>query len=54
MKIIQCAESCVYQEDGYCCLEEISVVNTVNSICPHYIEKSSDKGNGFSQSSHSD
>ena len=50
MAVIQCAESCLYQQDGYCGLEKCSFVSDLNSNCPYFIPLS-DKRNSLSQTS---
>lgn len=50
--IIQCAEKCAYQKDGYCFLESAQKVNSINSICPYF--KSPDNRNGFLKTSDGD
>ena len=52
MGIIQCAEYCKFQKDGYCSLEKYSTVNTENSNCPYFI--SLDNRDGLSQTSDAD
>ncbi len=42
MGLIQCAENCKFQRDGYCFLEKCGTVASVDSVCPHYIPKSLD------------
>ena len=54
MGIIQCAENCRYQRDGYCGLEGISVVNSVTGGCPYYIGNLLYNGNGLSETSDTD
>lgn len=39
MGIIQCAEKCAYQKDGYCTLDGISVVNSLEGDCPYLLPK---------------
>ncbi len=51
MGIIQCAENCKYQRDGYCCLEKLAQVNSVSGGCPYFTEKSPDKGNCLGKTS---
>lgn len=52
MGIIQCAENCKYQQDGYCCLDKLAQVNSVSGGCPYFTEKSLDKGNSLGKSSY--
>lgn len=40
MGVIQCAENCKYQKDGYCTLEKPIAVNSVSGGCPYYIKNS--------------
>ena len=47
MGIIQCAEECKYQIDGYCYLENCSTVASVEGDCPHFEPKSFDNANGL-------
>jgi hypothetical protein len=47
VKIIQCAENCRFQSDGYCSLENCSTVNTTEHSCPYYIAKSPQGSNGL-------
>lgn len=54
MNLIQCASNCIFQKDGYCELESISFVNSVNKSCPHFKEKSADNTNGFFKISNTD
>lgn len=39
MSIIPCTNDCKHQTDGYCCLNIISTVKSVDKNCPHYIKK---------------
>lgn len=52
--IIQCAEDCEYQYDGYCTLETYTTVNSVNKVCPYLLKKSADNGNGINKAFRSD
>ncbi|MBO5019228.1 MAG: hypothetical protein J6D52_01050 [Clostridia bacterium] len=54
MGIIQCAENCRYQRDGYCDLDGISVVNSLSGGCPYYIENLLYNGNSLSKTSDTD
>lgn len=47
MKIIQCAENCRYQNDGYCSLENCGSVNTTEHPCPYYIQKPLNSSDGL-------
>lgn len=51
MGLIQCAEDCKYQLDGYCNLEICSNINSVENICPYYISRLTNNGKSLSQSS---
>ncbi len=46
MGLIQCAEDCVYQLDGYCGLDTVSGVNSIDKRCPHFLSRSADAANG--------
>ena len=35
MGIIQCAENCKYQCDGYCTLNKCTAVNSLSGVCPY-------------------
>ncbi len=37
MGIIQCAEQCKFQKDGYCSLDKCSTVSSVDCDCPYFI-----------------
>lgn len=54
MGIIQCAEDCKYQNDGYCSLDKCSNINSLNNSCPYFIKRSLDKGNSLSEISNTD
>lgn len=56
MNLIQCASNCVYQKDGYCGLETVSPVNSINTECPHFKEnkKSLNKRKCFANTSNAD
>lgn len=54
MGIIECAENCKFQKDGYCSLETLSKVNSSSGGCPHYISASFDKVGGLLQTADSD
>ncbi len=49
MGIIQCAEDCKYQFDGYCQLEICSNVNSLDNICPHYVSRLTNNGESLRQ-----
>ncbi len=54
MGVIQCAENCKYQRDGYCTLDKPSAVNSVSGGCPYYIKKSFDEGDCLGKLPYSD
>lgn len=54
MGLIQCAEKCKYQKEGYCNLDKPSTVSLNNSVCPYYEPNSFDDGNGFLKTSDAD
>lgn len=54
MGIIECAEKCLYQKEGYCCLETLCTVNTCKGGCPHFLPISLNDGNGLTETSHTD
>ena len=54
MGIIECAETCKFQKDGYCQLETLSKVNTSSGGCPHYISVSLNEGNSLSKTADTD
>lgn len=47
MGLIQCAEKCKFQKDGYCFLEKCGTVASTESECPHFIPKSLDNREGL-------
>lgn len=47
MGIIQCAQDCKYQKDGYCYLDKCSVVASLDTDCPHFVQKSFDNTEGL-------
>ena len=49
MGIIQCAENCKYQSDGYCTLDKCSNVNSTENDCPYFVNRSLNVGNGIRQ-----
>ncbi len=49
MSLIQCAENCKYQVDGYCNLEICSNINSPDKDCPYFLSASLDKGESLSQ-----
>ncbi len=54
MGIIQCAENCKYQADGYCRLDKCTTVNSVTKSCPYFIKSSADKSDCFTEFSDAD
>lgn len=52
--IIQCAEKCKYQNDGYCLLNKCIAVNSVSGACPYFTEKSFDKSDCLGKPAYSD
>ena len=52
--IIQCADECVFQVDGYCNLEKCSVPNLIKNDCPYFIPKSFYKFDSLRQTSDTD
>lgn len=54
MGIIQCAEECKYQLDGYCSLEKPTTVNSLDGGCPYKIEKLFNNSKRFAETSHTD
>ncbi len=53
MGIIECAQNCKYQKDGYCLLETFGKVNTSDGGCPHFLPLL-DNGNCLTETSYSD
>lgn len=49
MGLIQCADDCKYQIDGYCQLEICSNVNSLENSCPYYISNSPNNTNRLGQ-----
>ena len=54
MNLIQCAFDCKYQKDGYCSLETVGPVNSINNSCPHYAPNSTDKIKHFADTLNTD
>ncbi len=54
MGLIQCAENCKYQQDGYCNLETCSNINSLENDCPHYIPSSLDNSKRLSEGTNPD
>ena len=51
MSLIQCDELCDFQEEGYCCLEIPTTVNSQNKNCPYFKKALFNNGNCFFQAS---
>ncbi len=51
MSLIQCDEKCKYQQEGFCRLEKIGTVNTLNASCPYYRPKYLNQSNGVLKAS---
>ena len=54
LKIIQCAEFCRFQSDGYCSLENCGNVNSTKHPCPYYIPKLTNGSNSLLQITNTD
>ena len=54
MGIIQCAEKCRFQKDGYCGLDRCCTVNSVSGSCPYFIAVSPDEGDSLGKPSDPD
>ena len=54
MGIIQFAENCKYQTDGYCELNRCTIVNSIDTACPHFIEKLSNKSDSLAKACNAD
>ncbi len=54
MGIIQCAESCKFQVDGYCVLDSLSAVNSTKNCCPYYLPALLDKRDGLPETFNTD
>ncbi len=52
LSLIQCALDCRHQKDGYCFLENIETLSSINDICPYY--KLKNVSNGFIEVSDAD
>ncbi len=39
MGIIQCAENCKHQIDGYCQLDKCSNVTSLENSCPYFVNR---------------
>ena len=44
MNLINCSSDCVYQKDGYCCLDFIPQINSIAVEGCHYYKKSGNTG----------
>lgn len=53
MNLIQCAFNCKFQKDGYCSLEEVAPVNSIETNCPHYSPLLANKIEHFANTSDS-
>ena len=53
MGIIQCADLCAFQIDGYCALEKCSTPKLFESDCPYYVPKSLYNFDSLSQTANS-
>lgn len=40
MNLINCSSDCIYQKDGYCCLDFVPEINSVAIEGCHYYKKS--------------
>jgi hypothetical protein len=49
MGIIQCAENCRHQADGYCTLDKYSNVTSLENSCPYFVSRLFDNGNRLCQ-----
>lgn len=54
MGIIQCADECAFQVDGYCSLEKCSAPNLFENACPYFVPKSFNKIDGLRKASDTD
>ena len=54
MGIIPCAEPCRYQKEGYCELNRCTVINSVASACPYFLERSADLSNRITKPFYTD
>lgn len=54
MGIIQCSESCKFQQDGYCSLDKCSVVSSTEKGCPYFVSRLADNGDCLGKTSHTD
>ena len=53
MGLIQCAENCKYQIDGYCNLEICGNVNSPQHVCPYYLPRLTNISESLSESRNS-
>ncbi len=49
MGIIQCAENCRHQTDGYCTLDKCSNVTSLENSCPYFVSRLFDNSNRLRQ-----
>ena len=49
MGIIQCAENCKHQIDGYCSLDKCSNVTSLENPCPYFVKRLFNDGNSLCQ-----
>lgn len=54
MALIQCAEDCRHQRDGYCRLDKPAAVSSLSADCPYFTPKSPNQVNCFTQLFHTD
>ena len=54
MGIIQCAEECKFQSDGYCGLDKLSTVGLVQNGCPHFVPTLAYNRNCFTKTYNAD
>jgi len=47
MGIIQCAENCKYQIEGYCTLDKCSNVNSLENSCPYFVDRLFNESNSL-------
>lgn len=50
MNLIQCAENCKYQKDGYCNLEICCNINSPDNDCPYFVSSLFNESERLSQS----
>ena len=54
LSLIQCAEYCKYQLDGYCNLEICGSVNSPQHICPYFLPRLANMRKGLTESRNPD